>query len=407
MHEPPLYRPFALLAFGAALVVGVPLGIWMLAALHVGAPPLRVEWLALHASVQVFGFFATLIVGVAPHLFARFTGRAVVRPPLLRPAIVLLGVALLARVAGTAAGQPAVVLAGPMLQGAVFIAFAAWVWRALDPAPLTALRRQLAAASTWLAAACALEAALRMQAIAQGLPGPDLGGLRAVHATAVSGGVVGWVLGVLLRAGPMFVAGWSVPAPVARAVPWTLALAALLGAGGGRVASLAAAGLLVTAGAITAVTLGAGTLRAAPRGLPMLSRPPQEAAIFRIAIGSALVATVAAAADIVTTLTGAPVPRLADAVRHLVTVGVLTSIVVAMVLRLVPVLEGVAPPWPAARRVAWWALTSSVVLRSVQVVVPIGMSAAGALVALSGVLAWAAIASAAVWVVASLSRRAT
>ena len=96
--------------------------------------------------------------------------------------------------------------------------------------------------------------------------------------------------------------------------------------------------------------LGAGALRRAPRSLPVLSRTPQEAAIFRIAVVSALVATAGAAVDVATTLAGAPVPRLTDAVRHLVTVGVLTSVVVAMTFRLVPVLTGVALPWRPARR---------------------------------------------------------
>jgi hypothetical protein len=249
-----------------------------------------------------------------------------------------------------------------------------------------------------------VETALRTQAVAHGLPGPDLGGLRAVHAMAISGGVVGWMLGVLLRAGPMFVAGWSVPPGVVRVVPWSLALAALLGAGGARSAALGALGLLATAGTITAVTLTAGALRRAPRSLPVLSRSPQEAAIFRIAVGSALAATAGAAIDVATTLGGAPVPRLADAVRHLVTVGVLTSVVVAMTFRLVPVLESVALPWPPARRLAWWALASSVALRSLQVAVPAGASPAGSAVVLSGALAWVAIASAALGLVVRSSR---
>ena len=404
MPEPPVYRPFALLAFGTALLAGVPIGVWMLAALHAGAPPVPVDPFVLHAGLQTFGFLATLIVGVAPHLLARFTGRPVVRPALSRPALVLLAIALLARVAGTAARQPGVVLAGPALQAAVFLAFTVWVWRTLDPPPLAPLRRQLALASAWLAAACLVETLLRAEAITGNLPGPDLGGLRAVHAMAISGGVVGWVLGVLLRAGPMFVAGWRVPTAVVRVVPWSLALAALLGVGGARSAALGALGLLATAGTITAVALGAGALRRAPRSLPVLSRTPQEAAIFRIAVVSALVATAGAAVDVATTLAGAPVPRLTDAVRHLVTVGVLTSVVVAMTFRLVPVLTGVALPWPPARRVAWWALAASAALRSLQVAVPAGASMAGTTVVLSGALAWIAIASAALGLVIRRSR---
>ncbi|MCL6639810.1 MAG: hypothetical protein K6T92_00395, partial [Candidatus Rokubacteria bacterium] len=66
--EPPVYRPFALLAFGATLAVGTPLGIAMLAWLYGGGPAVPMPLVLLHAHVQVFGFFGTLIAGVAPHL---------------------------------------------------------------------------------------------------------------------------------------------------------------------------------------------------------------------------------------------------------------------------------------------------------------------------------------------------
>jgi hypothetical protein len=82
--EPPVYRPFAALAYAATVVGGTPLGIWLLAGLHLGAPAVPPSWMLLHASLQVFGFFGTLIVGVAPHLLARFTGRPVAHPPSIR-----------------------------------------------------------------------------------------------------------------------------------------------------------------------------------------------------------------------------------------------------------------------------------------------------------------------------------
>ncbi len=68
--EPPVYRPFALLAFAATLWVGTPLGIAMLAWLYGCGPAVPMPLVRLHAHVQVFGFFATLIPGVAAHLLA-------------------------------------------------------------------------------------------------------------------------------------------------------------------------------------------------------------------------------------------------------------------------------------------------------------------------------------------------
>ncbi len=113
-----------------------------------------------HASLQIFGFFGTLIVGVAPHLVPRFTGRPVVRPPLTRWLAAALGIAVLARLVGTWAEAGGVVLAGALLQALSFFAFASWMWRSLDPPPLGLLRRQLTLSSGWLGVACLLEVML-------------------------------------------------------------------------------------------------------------------------------------------------------------------------------------------------------------------------------------------------------
>jgi putative endonuclease len=74
---PHAYRPFALLAFAVALVGGLPLGLWLLGWLYLGARAVPPGWLLLHAHLQIFGFFGTLIMGVAQHLLPRFTGRPV------------------------------------------------------------------------------------------------------------------------------------------------------------------------------------------------------------------------------------------------------------------------------------------------------------------------------------------
>jgi hypothetical protein len=74
-QEPRVYRPFAALALAATLAGGSPLGIWLLAWLYLGAAAVPAEWLLLHAHLQLFGFFGTLMMGVAQHLLPRFTGR--------------------------------------------------------------------------------------------------------------------------------------------------------------------------------------------------------------------------------------------------------------------------------------------------------------------------------------------
>jgi uncharacterized protein involved in response to NO len=103
---------------------------------------------------------------------------------------------------------------------------------------------------------------------------------------------------------------------------------------------------------------------------------------------------------------GLDVHLLVDAVRHLITVGVLTSVVVGMVFRLIPVLEGRALPWPRLRHVALWCLVAGVVLRSAEVLVGAGWAAPAPWVALSGVLIWIAVACVGANLAAAVGARA-
>jgi hypothetical protein len=273
------------------------------------------------------------------------------------------------------------------------------VWRRLDPPPLGFLRRHLTASTLWLAGACAVETWLRADALASGLPLPPITGMRVVHLMGLLGGVLGWVLGVLLRAGPMFLPRWRAPARAARLLPALLALGVGVAAWGEAgdwsaatgtaLARLGEAGVL--GGAVGLMVLG-GALKAAPGALPMVARSAEESRIFRVALLSGAAAVLGAAAAVPAAWAGLDVRLLTDAVRHLVTVGVLTSVVVAMAFRLIPVLEGRALPWPRLRHVALWSLAGGVVLRSAEVLIGAGWAAPAPLVALSGVLVWIALA---------------
>jgi hypothetical protein len=377
----------------------------------VGAPAPSVEWLLLHAAVQVFGLFGTLIVGVAHHLLPRFTGRPVVASALTPWLVALLTAGLALRAAAVVSGVAALAPAGALAQAAAFGLFAGWVWRTLDPPPLARLRRHLTASSAWLALACVLEVAIRTAALADGRPIPDPDAMRAVHSMALLGGVVGWVTGVLLRAGPMFVPGWQVPRTVIALVTWGPALAAVLSAAtllARPVAALALARLadLAALGTVAALVVSAGALRRGGRALPMLARSREETRIFRVGVVSALIAALGAAVLALGAAATLPYQMLADALRHLVTVGFLTSVVVAMVFRLIPVLEGTALPWPRLRAVAFVALLGASVLRSVQGLAVYGWPGLHAAVVLSGVLAWVALVAAAANLTAAMIRPA-
>lgn len=408
-REPPLYRPFALLAFATTLGVGIPIGVWLLTWLYLGAGAVPVEWMLLHAHLQIFGFFGTLIMGVAQHLLPRFTGRPVSRSRLMVRLLGLQAIGLVLRIAGTAADRPGPILAASALQAVAFLLFAGWVWRRLDPRPLLFLRWHLTASTLWLGCGCALEAWLRGEALASGLPLPALGAFRAVHVMGLLGGVLGWVLGVLLRAGPMFLPRWRAPVRAALGLPWMLAMGVGVAAWGesgewkaAAMPALARLGeLIVLAGAATLVLLG-GALTRAREALPMVARSPEESRIFRVAMLSGGGAVIGSGAAVAAAWAGSDVRVLTDAVRHLLTVGVLTSMVVAMMLRLVPVLEGRGLPWPRLRRVALWGLAAGIVLRSAEVLVGLGWPAPAPWIPLSGLFIWIAVACAGANLVAAI-----
>lgn len=410
-REPPVYRPLGLLAFAATVLAGTPVGLRLLGWLYLGASAPGPEWRLLHAHVQVFGFFATLIPGVAQHLMPRFTGRPVVAHPLVPWLAALFGLALVLRIGGTLASSAAAPLVAAGLQAAGFGAFAWQVWSTLDPPPLVLLRRQLAGAASAFALAMTAEAIGRVQALSAGSSVPSEALMRAVHAVGLYA-VLGWVLGVLLRAGPMFVPGWAVPMVVGRAVPPSLSLAAVLAVvaeigdwGAPTALGLARAGDALALAAVLAVTVAAGAFRAAPRAtLPVIGRSGPESRIFRLAVASAVASFAGFVLAAVLAASGLPVHLVTDAVRHLLTVGFIGSFVVAMAFRLIPVFEGVALPWPRLRTVAFWALLGGIVLRTVEVPIAHAMPQLAPLVAVSGLLVWIALAAVTANLLAAISR---
>jgi hypothetical protein len=316
------------------------------------------------------------------------------------------------RAAATWLGRPDGVAAASLLEAAGFVVFAAWVWRVLDAPGAAPLRRVLAASTVWFAVACLLELALYWRARRLGAGVPDRAAMEAVYAMGLYGGVMGWILGVLLRAGPMFVPGWRVPRLAANVLPAVLALAVCLTAAGALAGwrgpagmALERSGQLVALGALLGVLLLAGALRIARRTLPLLSRSAEETRIFRLAIGSAVAALVGSVGAAVSAWGGAQTHLLADAVRHLFTVGFLTTVVVAMSFRLIPVLEGTALRWPRLRSVAFWLVLLAVLLRSAEVLIAVGWAWLAPAIPLSGALVWLALGCVAANLVAAMRAR--
>ena len=282
--ERPVYRPFALAAFVATLGAGTPIGIWLASWLYLGTHAVPIDWMLLHPHLQIFGFFAVLIPGVAQHLFAQFTGRAVRHEPVTGWILGLVVSGLVLRVLGTCLFRPRFIAIASCLEAAGFFLLGLWVWRSLDPPSLAAVRRQLAVSAGWLTLACLVEAVLRWRASRAGLTLPDLGGLRAVHAMGLFGGVIGWVLGVLLRAGPTFVPRWRTHLGTARALPWVLSLGVSIAAAGEAVGWTPAAGVvparlgeLIALACVGAVLVSGGVARRERGALPMVGQSAAEA----------------------------------------------------------------------------------------------------------------------------------
>jgi hypothetical protein len=385
---------------GTTLLIGTPLGTWMLARLHWGGGPVPAEHVWLHAHLQVFGFFGTLIVGVAHHLVPRFAGRPVTETALARWLPGLIGAALALRIAGTAATMPPLVAGAALLQAVAFGLFAVWVWRGLAAPGLAPTRAALGAASGWLCLGLVVETVARGLAALgpDPLAGPDPGAMRAAHAVAIYGGVSGWIVGVVLRAGPMLVAEWRVPDRLVRLAPWSLGLAVVVitvGAGGpwsghARVA-LERAGEALALATVAAVAVTGGAFRRPSGTLPMLGHRGPETRFFRLAMLAAALAGVGSVTAATLGWAAVPLSLLADALRHLVTVGFLTAMVLGMGFRLLPVLAGVPLRWPWLRGVAFWALLAGVLVRTAEVLADYGAIGVLPIVPLSGVLVWLAL----------------
>jgi hypothetical protein len=399
---------------GATLLVGTPLGTWMLARLHWGGGPVPAEHVWLHAHLQVFGLFGTLIVGMAQHLLPRFAGRPVTETALARRLPGVIGAALGLRIVGAAAAPLAPLVVGAaLLQAVAFGLFAVWVWRCVSAPGLAATRAALGAASGWLCLGLVVETIARGLAVLgpNSLAGPDPGAMRAVHAVAIYGGVSGWIVGVVLRAGPMLVPEWRVPDRLVRLAPWSLGLAVVVitvGAGGlwpGHVGvALERGGEALALATVAAIAVTGGAFRRRPGTLPMLGHRGPETRFFRLAMLAAAIAAVGSATAAALAWVGVPLSLLGDALRHLVTVGFLTAMVVGMGFRLLPVVAGVPLRWPKLRGLAFWALLAGVLVRTAEVMADYGAIGVLPIVPLSGGLVWLALGCLAVSVLGAARR---
>ncbi len=397
-----MYRPFALLALAATLGVATPVGALTLYRLLAAPGPLPAVWLRLHGHLQVFGFAGVLIMGVAHHLIPRFAHRPVHRPAAAPWIFGLVLAGLAARIAAAILGGPAgdaLWTGSGIAETLAFAIFAVWVTgglRAVEPRfPSDWL---MVTGSWWFAVALAGETFATIRAVAVGADPAMAPPVPGRYAMGLYGGVFGWVLGVAMRAVPMFITGRRAG---------RLGLPALVGVNGGVLLGVLAgiapptspapqillglAELGVAAG-LLAGALAVGAWQPEPRGAVALYRDRIEARFFRFAFACAGLGMAGTLAGSVSRLAGSPVSGLlADATLHLLTVGFMVGMICAMGFRFVPVIEGVRLAMPVARSVAFWSLTLAVLLRTVEVGAGAFPGSLVHLAAVSGFLAWAAL----------------
>lgn len=367
---------------GGAFAVAVA-GGFMLAVLLPLAVVLEwdwgVRWRALtqaHGHLQIAGWLGLFIAGMSLRLAPRFAGRPLPFPAMTAPALLL----LLFGVLGRALAQPWI--EDPAMQGIVLVSALA----ELAGAALIALLLivTLAPAARRLAPAPFLmlgAVGMVTQALLGALWLPDLTADQPYIAAARNNALLGiqfyafvlpFVLGVSLRALPVFFAR---PAPSARTA-WIVAI--VLGAGaavyaGGAIAldgttgvRLEGAGAGMIALAIVAVLAQTGTWRQPER----LRTSARHAALL-IRTASAWLALVALAlllTGIRSMVAGTPVsPGDTDAIRHVLAIGVFTTLLAGMAYLMLPwlAMRRIKPATPRRETFSLWALLSvATVLRA-------------------------------------------
>ncbi len=401
--EAPLYRPLALLALIASLGVATPLGAIALYRLYASADPVPGVWISLHAHLQIFGFAGLLIMGIAPHLLLRFRHAPIERPKVL-PWIV--GLAVLgvgtrlgaAALAGSSVAFPWIV--AEVAELSAYVIFAAWVTAGnRAAAPRFVSDWLLVTGAWWFVAALALEAGGIWRAVATGLPPATAIPGPGLYAMGLYGGIFGWVLGVAMRVAPMFFAERRVSA-LSGLVPFSLnggVFLSLLAEAWDPAArthqALSALGELGVAAALVLGALAVGAWRPESRRALRLFGDRAETRFFRLAFSCAGLGAAGLLVGAISDLAGSPVPGLlADATRHLLTVGFLVGMVLAMGFRFLPVIEGVRLSLPWIRQAVFSCLGLSVLLRTGELLAGYSRGVLP-LAAISGFLAWIALAA--------------
>lgn len=390
----PAVAYFVLAALALALTAGFGLGLWLLLARTEGLTTFGVVWLALvqvHGTIQLFGFAALFLMGVGLHVLPRFRGAPAPPRPLVA---VALGATLLAIVLRTVAqpfpglaGRDALLVLSSVLLLLGTMAFASAAIGALRGGANPHRQDELVIGAGVVGA----PVAALLVGVAIPLHGAGLVIDQAADDRAISAMLLGClatsIFGVWARLAPGFVA--TPPAPprrlLAGAALWLLGVIAT-------VAAVPFASALLLAGAGT-VTWAVGIFG------PSIARQPLQghARATRLALRSAFAWALVGAAlllwyDMRNALGGSAASYLeVSAARHAFALGLVVLAIYGVAARALPSFLD-RRLW--SQRLAWAVVLladAGVALRVVPQALGVEGDAANAVVALSGVAAYAAL----------------
>jgi uncharacterized protein involved in response to NO len=373
-----LYRRFLKTAILFTLTGGTALGAWalVLMALRGSLGGVGRGILQVHGHWQLFGWVGLFVVGVAYHILPRLTGvplpsyRAATwsYAALTSGAILRFGQAI-----DPSFARSTLLLGGAALEIAGCSLFAWTVARILfaQPGRLAPYQRYLALGTAWLVVASLLNLAHVFDLLLSGRFEVSAW-LNVPYLTVfLVGFVTFWILGVSLRTLPVFMGLGSRPR-LASALATPLALAVLVLAtsealflrSGGAAARIGfGLGGILTALGLVAFTYALGIL-SPPADAPEPGVDRGYEKFVRLAYAWLLLSGLFLVVFSIVTLRGAALDHAyVGAYRHALTVGFITTIMVGMACRIVPVFRGVPLHSAFLRDLTFWLLAVGNVIR--------------------------------------------
>lgn len=375
--EPEEYRSFLRAAVLIGAIAGAALGAvnltWIATWGFTGMMPTWTWWPALvqaHGNAQLYGWCGLFIMGIAGHSLPRMLQK----PPLSRGMLrtlfgLVLGGILLGLVAQPLADQPLpgrLFVLAAALQWVGVLLYSRWVLKTIGrPAePHVAF---ISAGTLWFAIGATLRLVLSAQAVRAGALVPEAA-FNAAYLHAMGWGfLLSYVLGYSMRLLPAFV---GLP-PAKRRPAW------------GAVACVTAGGLAeVTARALGLPFLSAGAVFVSAVGIALaigalqLWSPPLDsgdrdtlwlARFARTAYGWLAIAAIILVglriAEVISPLSLLYQHAFGGAMRHALTVGFVSLMMVGVAWRILPIFSGAERPQPALVPTVYGLLLAGCALR--------------------------------------------